>query len=123
MKFAPFKGVKKYSFNINTFSTTSLVTLSYDALVFANVYHSNPAAALGSGGFIRYITSGSSVVNQNKRMIWLASYNPTTFNYGQRSFGTFVPAGKTIQQGAIRLAGTVKIDLYVIDLNDQVVDN
>lgn len=130
MQFAPYKGVKKFTFTITSATPYSnLLTLDNDALVFANVYNTS-GIQLGNAGFIQYRTAGTNSFLRATRIIWQAGYNPLeTFGggteafFGQRQYPTLVPAGKTVTQGLIWIGGIVVIDLYVLDINDQIVDN
>ena len=125
MQFIPFKGVKRLSFNVTSFGQSTLYTTTADSLVFVNVYMSLNTILYNKDGQVWWVTSVTDSANQDRVNLWVGR-EATTANdlirIGAGAGGSFVPAGEAILQDDIYLGvGTVKIDLYILELNDQIV--
>jgi len=124
MQFTPFKGLKKTTVTLNSITPNSTIfTTTRDSLIFFNVYNTNASFGFSDSGFIYYQTSGTVFNRFNYRVLWRAiDFTPDPIDsQGQRCKATFVPAGENIRQSGIFLAGQVKIDIFVLELQDEIV--
>jgi len=123
MHFIPFKDVKRFSRNITASNPDQdIYTTTADSLIFVTAY-SNGAASYNEDGII-YFEYGTFPSPWDRVILWrgLDHGDPNgTFDafFGHSGGGSIVPAGKTIRHDNLFIAGTIIVNIYIMELNEQ----